>query len=74
MYKKKKVDDIYIIAKIIAVYSFSILMISVICKVWRGECFRSSYKKTCTVSPCKVGNYEDAEVNKKVMVKVIEDK
>tara|TARA_B100000700_G_C14548313_1_gene625352 strand:- start:515 stop:634 length:120 start_codon:yes stop_codon:yes gene_type:complete len=30
--------------------------------------------KTCTVSPCKVGNYEDAEVNKKVMIKVIEDK
>ena len=55
-------DKVYKIGKIIAVYSFSILMLSAICKIWCGGCCGSTYKKTCAVSPCKVGNYEDAEV------------
>ena len=55
-------DKIYKVGKIIAVYIFSILMISAICKVWCGGCGGDSYKQACVVSPCKVENYENAEV------------
>lgn len=55
-------DRLYKLGKTIAVFALSILLISATIKVWCGNCCDSNYKKSCAVSPCGKGSFDDSEV------------